>query len=122
MKDLIEEAKKYLAENPVKKGECKLTVQITRCCIIINISAFRRLCIFIQTQQVNNFTVYYTHPTTVKDLIEEAKKYLAENPVKKGEWFVGMGYDHALFDGKLHPTKMDLDQISTEIPIVMNSW
>ena len=56
---------------------------------------------------------------SVKDLIEEAKKYLAENPVKKGEWFVGMGYDHALFDGKLHPTKMDLDQISTEIPIVM---
>ena len=56
---------------------------------------------------------------SVKDLIEQAKEYLAENPVKNGEWFVGMGYDHALFEGKLHPTNRDLDQISTEIPIVM---
>lgn len=56
---------------------------------------------------------------SVKDLIEQAKAYLEENPVKEGEWFVGMGYDHALFEGQLHPTKEDLDQISTEIPIVM---
>mgnify|MGYP002568527375 CR=1 FL=1 len=56
---------------------------------------------------------------SVKDLIEQAKAYLEENPVKEGEWFVGMGYDHALFEGQLHPTKEDLDQISTEVPIVM---
>ena len=56
---------------------------------------------------------------SVEDLIEQAKEYLKENPVKKGEWFIGMGYDHALFSGRLHPTKEDLDQISTEIPIVM---
>ncbi len=56
---------------------------------------------------------------SVKDLVEQAKEYLAANPVKEGEWFIGMGYDHALFEGKLHPTKEDLDQISTEIPIVM---
>ncbi len=56
---------------------------------------------------------------SVKDLVEQAKAYLEENPVKEGEWFVGMGYDHALFEGQLHPTKEDLDQISTEIPIVM---
>jgi len=56
---------------------------------------------------------------SVQDLVEQAKAYLAENPVKEGEWFVGMGYDHALFKGRLHPTKEDLDQISTEVPIVM---
>ena len=56
---------------------------------------------------------------SVKDLVEQARVYLAEHPVKEGEWFIGMGYDHALFEGKLHPTKEDLDQISTEIPIVM---
>ncbi len=56
---------------------------------------------------------------SVKDLIEQAKEYLEENPVAEGEWFIGMGYDHALFEGQLHPTKEDMDQISTEIPIVM---
>lgn len=56
---------------------------------------------------------------SVDDLVEQAKKYLEEHPVKEGQWFVGMGYDHALFKGKLHPTKEDLDKISTEIPIVM---
>lgn len=56
---------------------------------------------------------------SVEDLIEQAREYMAENPVKSGEWFVGIGYDHALFEGKLHPTKEDLDRISTEVPIVM---
>ena len=56
---------------------------------------------------------------SVKDLIEQAKEYLENHPVAEGEWFIGMGYDHALFDGQLHPTKEDLDQISTEVPIVM---
>lgn len=56
---------------------------------------------------------------SVEDLIAEAKEYLAENPVKTGEWFVGIGYDHALFEGRKHPTKEDMDQISTEVPVVM---
>ncbi len=56
---------------------------------------------------------------SVKDLVEQAKEYLEQHPVPEGEWFIGMGYDHALFEGQLHPTKEDLDQISTEVPIVM---
>lgn len=56
---------------------------------------------------------------SVEDLVEQAKAYLEEHPVKPGEWFVGLGYDHALFAGRLHPTNRDLDRISTEVPIVM---
>lgn len=56
---------------------------------------------------------------SVEDLIDYAKKCMEKKPVKEGEWFIGLGYDHALFKGKLHPTKEDLDRISTEIPIVM---
>ena len=56
---------------------------------------------------------------SVEDLIEQARLYLDKHPVEEGQWFVGMGYDHALFSGKLHPTRYDLDRISTEIPIAM---
>ncbi|MBR5319531.1 MAG: amidohydrolase [Peptococcaceae bacterium] len=56
---------------------------------------------------------------SVEDLVEQAREYLEKHPVPEGEWFIGMGYDHALFKGQLHPTKEDLDRISTEVPIVM---
>ncbi len=56
---------------------------------------------------------------SVKDLVEQAREYLEAHPVPEGEWFIGMGYDHALFEGQLHPTKEDMDMISTEVPIVM---
>ena len=35
---------------------------------------------------------------SVKDLVEQAKEYLEQHPVPEGEWFIGMGYDHALFE------------------------
>lgn len=44
---------------------------------------------------------------------------LAQHPPKKGKWFVGMGYDNAVFPGGLHPTRQDLDAVSNEIPIVL---
>lgn len=56
---------------------------------------------------------------SVDKLVEAIKTYLAENPVKGDNWLVGMGYDnHAFPDGK-HPTRYDLDKVSTEVPIVM---
>lgn len=56
---------------------------------------------------------------SVEKLVEAGREYLKENPVTGDNWLVGMGYDqHAFPDGK-HPTKEDLDKISTEVPIVM---
>ena len=43
---------------------------------------------------------------SVKDLVEQAKEYLAANPVKEGEWFIGMGYDHALKESCTLPKKI----------------
>ncbi|MEA5011478.1 MAG: amidohydrolase [Angelakisella sp.] len=52
-------------------------------------------------------------------LAEAVKTYLAEHPVKRGKWFVGMGYDNASFPNSIHPTCHDLDKASKTIPIVM---
>lgn len=54
-----------------------------------------------------------------EDLVREAKAYLAANPVPEGEWFVGMGYDNAVYPDGIHPTIEDMDNISTDIPIIM---
>lgn len=34
-------------------------------------------------------------------------------------WIVGVGYDDSQLEEKLHPTKSDLDQISTEVPVII---
>lgn len=56
---------------------------------------------------------------SVDKLVEAAKAELEKNPPKKGAAFMGMGYDNAAFPDQLHPTRHDLDKISTEIPILM---
>lgn len=41
-----------------------------------------------------------------------------ESAVKeKGEWILGYGYDDTMLDEKCHPTKEDLDAISTDHPV-----
>lgn len=52
-------------------------------------------------------------------LVEECRAYLAENPLDEGNWLVGMGYDNIAFPEHKHPTRYDLDKISTDIPVVM---
>lgn len=56
---------------------------------------------------------------SLEKLIAAATAYLKQHPVHGESWFLGMGYDNAAFPDKKHPTKKDLDRISTEIPIVM---
>jgi len=55
--------------------------------------------------------------SSLEDLITEGKKDLEKNPVKKGSWYVGWGYDNAFFENSAHPTRQDLDKISDTIPI-----
>ena len=56
---------------------------------------------------------------SVDALVEAIKDYLAKNPVEGDAWMVGMGYDHNAFPDQTHPTRYDLDRVSTEVPIVM---
>ena len=54
---------------------------------------------------------------TREALLEEFKKGFEEGDFSNGEWLMGMGYDNSVFPDGKHITRLDLDKISTEIPI-----
>ncbi len=57
--------------------------------------------------------------TSIDDIVSQLKARLSDNPPPEGEWLLGMGYDNAMLAENRHPTKVDLDKVSTEIPIVI---
>ena len=57
--------------------------------------------------------------TTIKDLQIELKKFIESSNLQPGEWLMGLGYDDSLLAEQRHPTKDDLDAVSTEHPIYL---
>ena len=57
--------------------------------------------------------------TTIKDLQENLKKFIKDSNLKLGEWVMGLGYDDSLLAEQRHPTKIDLDAVSTDHPIYL---
>jgi predicted amidohydrolase YtcJ len=62
-------------------------------------------------------------PVGPADSIESIQRVLRERlrnaPPAAGEWLVGWGYDNAMLAQGRHPTRVDLDAVSTEVPIVL---
>ncbi|CAM5279861.1 amidohydrolase [Eoetvoesiella caeni] len=54
-------------------------------------------------------------------LVSLLKEWQSKNPVAIGKtgWIIGFGYDDSQLAEKRHPTAMDLDQVSTETPVVV---
>jgi predicted amidohydrolase YtcJ len=52
-------------------------------------------------------------------LVNELKGYMASMTLAEDEWLVGMGYDDSLLAEKRHPTREDLDEVSTTRPILL---
>ena len=52
----------------------------------------------------------------IKEIILD---YKAEKDLKPGQWIIGMNYDDTLLKEMRHPTRADLDEISTENPIFL---
>lgn len=70
----------------------------------------------------NRFFVDLSSPpvgevTCMDDLLKKVKAQADETP--KGEWITGFGYDDTLLAEKRHPTRYDLDTVSTEHPIAL---
>ena len=65
----------------------------------------------------------YPPPMGNVDSMEKLKaallEYKAESKLKPGQWIIGMNYDDTLLFEKRHPTRDDLDQVSTENPIII---
>lgn len=55
----------------------------------------------------------------IKELQSDLKKFIQDSNLKPGEWVMGLGYDDSLLAEKRHPTKDDLDEVSTEHPIYL---
>ena len=56
---------------------------------------------------------------TIKELQAELRKFIEESNLQPGEWVMGLGYDDSLLSEQRHPTKDDLDAVSTEHPIYL---
>ena len=52
-------------------------------------------------------------------LLDVMAAHLVANPPAEGEWLGGFGYDDSLLAEQRHPTRDDLDKLSTDIPIVL---
>ncbi len=55
----------------------------------------------------------------IKELQAELKKFIKDSSLKPGEWIMGLGYDDSLLAEKRHPTKDELDEVSTDHPIYL---
>ncbi|MDC0941698.1 amidohydrolase [Gammaproteobacteria bacterium] len=55
----------------------------------------------------------------IQDLQTELKNFIQDSDLQPGEWVMGLGYDDSLLAEQRHPTKDDLDEVSTEHPIYL---
>jgi predicted amidohydrolase YtcJ len=53
------------------------------------------------------------------DLARILRQYLAAKEIRAGQWVVGFGYDDSLLAEGRHPTRYDLDSVSTDHPIFL---
>jgi predicted amidohydrolase YtcJ len=53
---------------------------------------------------------------TIDDIVRKLKEFASGPDVKRTGWVFGMGYDDSLL-GR-HPTRDDLDKVSTELPVI----
>jgi len=55
---------------------------------------------------------------SIDDLKREIRAFIVERELPPGSWVVATGYDDALLEEQRHPTRVDLDEVSTEHPIL----
>ena len=55
-----------------------------------------------------------------EEMLRMIEDKLKNDPPKNEEWIIGFGYDNTRFHDKAHPTKFNLDSVSSEIPIFIS--
>ncbi|MEG0374732.1 MAG: amidohydrolase family protein [Raoultibacter sp.] len=56
---------------------------------------------------------------SIDDILDTLRAFLAEHPTDADGVLFGMNYDHNNLAEQRHPTKFDLDKVSSEIPIAL---
>jgi predicted amidohydrolase YtcJ len=54
---------------------------------------------------------------SLADLKQALREYKESKDLKPGDWIMGMGYDDTAMTEQRHPTREDLDEVSSEYPI-----
>ena len=54
---------------------------------------------------------------SIRELQEALRRHIKEHPIGPGQWVIGYGYDDSLLADRRHPTRADLDAVSTEHPV-----
>jgi predicted amidohydrolase YtcJ len=54
--------------------------------------------------------------TSIAEIQAAFHRELEENPRGPDQWLLGWGYDNAMLSDRRHPTRADLDRVSTEVP------
>lgn len=57
--------------------------------------------------------------TSFDEIIQVMKAYISENKIGEKGAVIGFGYDHNFLKEQSHPGKAVLDQVSSEIPILI---
>lgn len=57
--------------------------------------------------------------TNISSLQKTLKEWATPENIGLTGWIFGAGYDESVLDEKRHPTKQELDQVSTEYPIII---
>ncbi len=53
------------------------------------------------------------------EVVQRLRDYGEANPLKKGDWIIGFGYDHNQLAESRHPGRTLLDQVSAEHPVLI---
>jgi len=56
---------------------------------------------------------------SIADIQQILRAWIKQNKIKPGEWVIGWGYDDTSIKEQRHPNRDDLDQVSTEHPILI---
>ncbi|WDV47266.1 amidohydrolase [Clostridiaceae bacterium M8S5] len=56
---------------------------------------------------------------SLKELVDITKKFIQDKNIKKGQWVVGVGWNHTYFENSQMPDRIVLDEISKEHPIIL---
>ena len=54
---------------------------------------------------------------SIGELQDALRLHIAERAIPAGQWVIGVGYDDSLLTERRHPTRADLDSVSTEHPV-----
>ena len=57
---------------------------------------------------------------SLEEIVQRGRDFLASTELEEGEWVLGYGFDHSLFDIPALPDRAVADAISTERPVVLD--